>query len=60
MRLVDKIVRPNPETFAPELHLTIALPMECNVNIKSSEEVDVAFAKIGQEFIEILKTSGNK
>lgn len=60
MRLVDKYVKPHPESFAPELHITIALLMERDTDNKTAEEVDMAMAKIGQEFMEILKTMGNK
>lgn len=60
MRLVDKYVKPHPESFAPELHLTIALPMERNIDNITAEEKDVALAKVGQKFIELIKKLGNE
>jgi len=39
MRLIEKKVKVNPETFAPELLVTVLLPLELmNTNIKLGED----------------------
>ena len=56
MRLIDKQLKANPETFAPELLVTVAIPMELmNTNVKPGEDA-MAYEKIGEEFINILKS----
>ena len=59
MRFIEKKVKANPETFAPELLVTVAIPLELmNTDIKPGEDA-VAYAKIGEEFINILKSQSN-
>lgn len=60
MRLVNKTIVPNPDTFAPEILLTIALPMELAQDNQTNQDVEVAIASMGAEFMEIIKTMGNK
>ena len=54
MRLIEKQIKANPETFAPELLVTVALPIEfidpSNLNESQSQE------NIGSEFVDLLKT----
>lgn len=63
MRLVEKYVKLHPDTFAPEMVVTVALPMEIapirdDLDDASLNEINAAvFEKIGNEFIEIIKTS---
>lgn len=51
MRLINKKVGTNPETFAPEMVVTIAIPMTAEMNptqpIKSFEEW-------GKEFLNLI------
>ena len=60
MRLVNKSVEVNPNSFAPELHLTIALPMELAQDNLSEADVKAAYTQIGDAFIELIKSEGNK
>ena len=60
MRFVNKTIEINPDSFAPELHLTIALPMELAQDNQTNQDVEVAIASMGAEFMEIIKTMGNK
>ena len=50
-----KQIKANPETFAPELLVTVALPIEIidpsNLNESQVQE------KIGNEFVDLLKTN---
>ena len=55
MRLIEKKVKANPETFAPELLVTVSIPMELmNTDIKPGEDA-VAYEKIGIEFVNLLR-----
>ena len=54
MRLIEKKVVPNPETFAPELVVTVSIPYEMmNTDPKPNEEA-MAYEKIGTEFVNLL------
>ena len=56
MRFIDKQVKANPETFAPELLVTVAIPVELmNTDAKPGEDA-MAYEKIGEKFINILKS----
>lgn len=54
MKLIKKEIKANPETFAPELLVTIALPLEIidPSNFNESQSLE----KIGSEFVDLLKT----
>jgi hypothetical protein len=57
MRLVGKQVAMDPETFAPELLVTIAMPLEPTKNHAAFPNgVDEVYEKIGAEFVRLLKT----
>ena len=56
MRFIDKQVKANPETFAPELMVTVSVPMELMNDDVTPGEDAMAYAKIGEEFINILKS----
>ena len=60
MRFVNKKVEINPDSFAPELHLTIALPMEVTKDNLSGADVQAVYTKAGNAFVEIIKSLGNK
>lgn len=56
MRLIENKVKANPETFAPELLVTVSMPMELmNNDIKPDDDI-MAYEKISEEFINILKS----
>ena len=56
MRFIDKQVKANPETFAPELLVTVSIPMELmNDDAKPGDDL-MAYEKISDEFIKILKS----
>lgn len=58
MRLVEKKVKANSETFAPELLVTVSIPLELmNDDAKPGDDA-MAYEKIGAEFIKILKSFG--
>ena len=60
MRFVHKTVEINPDSFAPELHLTVALPMELAKDNLTNEEVQAAYTQAGLAFVELIKAEGNK
>lgn len=56
MRLLDKQVRVNPETYLPELLVTVSIPWELmNTDAKPGEDA-MAYEIIGEKFINILKS----
>jgi hypothetical protein len=55
MKLIEKKVKPNPETFAPELLVTVSLPLELMNTDPAPGEEAMAYEKIGAEFVELLK-----
>ena len=57
MRLVGKQVAMDPVTFAPELLVTIAMPLEpMQDHAAFPNGVDEVYEKIGAEFVRLLKT----
>jgi hypothetical protein len=54
IRLVKKQVAMNPETFAPELLVTIALPLELMQDYAAFNGVDEVYERIGAEFVRLL------
>ena len=58
MRLVGKQVATHPETFAPELLVTVAMPLEpAKDHTAFPNGVDEAYERIGAEFVRLLKTA---
>ena len=56
MRLIDKQVRVNPETYTSELLVTVSIPWELmNTDAKQGEDA-MAYKIIGEKFIDILKS----
>ena len=51
MRLIEKQVKANPETFAPELVVTVALPMEPADNPNG---VRKSYEQWGKEFLDLI------
>jgi hypothetical protein len=50
MRLIDKQVKANPETFAPELVVTVALPLQT----EDEPTVHKTFEEWGKEFLRLI------
>ena len=53
MRLIEKKVKANPETFAPELLVTVAIPMELAQGLANTTDEEFK-SKLGQELFELL------
>jgi hypothetical protein len=51
MRLIEKQVKAHPDTFAPELVVTIALPMQ---PADKPNEVRKSYEQWGQEFLDVI------
>ncbi len=51
MRLIEKQVKANPETFAPELVVTVAIPME---PADKPNGVRKSYEQWGQEFLNAI------
>ena len=56
MRLINKQASVNPETYTPELLVTVSIPWELmNSDAKPGEDA-MAYKIIGKKFIDILKS----
>jgi len=51
MRLIKKELQMNKETFAPELEVTLRMPLE----LASEEATDEFYLHVGKQLFEILK-----
>ena len=51
MRLIEKQVKANPETFAPELIVTVALPMQLEDN---HNDIKKTYEQWGREFLDLI------
>lgn len=51
MRLIEKQVKSNPETFAPELIVTIAIPMTAELD---PDEPRKSFEHWGKDFLNLI------
>jgi hypothetical protein len=55
MKLVSKKLKTNPETFAPELELTLLLTLE---PMQDGKALDTNFYEnLGKEFVSLLKSN---
>jgi len=50
MRLIEKRVKANPETFAPELIITVALPMQ----LEDKPNDIKTYENWGREFLDLI------
>ena len=50
MRLIEKQVKANPETFAPELVVTVALPLQT----EDEPTVHKTYEQWGKEFLDLI------
>ena len=56
MRLVKRHIKANPDTFAPEMEITLALPMELAVETLTKMTEEEFKNKLGKELFELLRT----
>lgn len=56
MRLVKRHIKANPDTFAPEMEITLALPMELAVETLTKMTEEEFQSKLGKELFELLRT----
>ncbi len=56
MRLIDKKLKANPETFAPELVVTVALP----VQTEDEPTVHKTYEQWGKEFLDLIGTKAKE
>lgn len=58
MKLIEKELTYNPESFAPELRITVAVPLELmdGQNMVNDENNDVVYALIGRNFLDCIKS----
>lgn len=52
MRLVEKTVKANPDTFAPELLVTVALPLTVEIDSTATQK---SLDEWGREFLDIIR-----
>jgi len=56
MRILSKEIKMNPETFAPEMILKIAMTLELAQDIEGDEQK--AFKEMGERFVAALSEHG--
>ncbi len=56
MRLVKRHIKMNPDTVAPEMEITLALPMELAVETLTKMTEEEFQSKLGKELFELLRT----
>jgi len=56
MRLVSRHIKANPDTFAPEMLITVALPMELAVDTLVHMTEEEFKNKLGKELFEMLRS----
>ena len=56
MRLVDRRIKANPNTFAPEMLITVALPMELAKEVLVDMSEDEFKNKLGHDLFELMRT----
>ena len=55
MRLVSRHIKANPDTFAPEMLITVALPMELAKEVLVDMSEEEFKNKLGRELFEMLR-----
>jgi hypothetical protein len=58
MKLIEKELTYNPESFAPDLRITVAVPLELvdGQNMVNDENNDLVYALIGRKFLDCIKS----
>lgn len=57
MKLITKQMAMNDQTFAPELHITVSVPVELLQDKVAQHGIETVYADIGRQFIELLKSN---
>ena len=55
MKLINREIKVDPETFKPQLIVTVALDMQLAED-HLSKDPDEYFAQVGRDFLEMLET----
>ncbi len=56
MRLISRHIKANPDTFAPEMVMTLALPMELAVDTLVHMTEEEFKNKLGHDLFELMRT----
>ena len=56
MRLISRHIKANPDTFAPEMVITVALPMELAKEVLVDMNEDEFKNKLGHDLFELMRT----
>lgn len=56
MRLVNRHIKANPDTFAPEMLITVALPMELAKEVLVDMSEEEFKNKLGHDLFELIRT----
>ncbi len=55
MRLVSRHIKANPDTFAPEMLITVALPMELAKEVLVDMSEEEFKNKLGHDLFELMR-----
>jgi hypothetical protein len=55
MRLISRHIKTNPDTFAPEMVITLALPMELAKDVLVDMTEEEFKNKLGRELFEMMR-----
>jgi hypothetical protein len=56
MRLISRRIKANPDTFAPEMEITVALPMELAKDVLVDMTEEEFKNKLGRDLFELMRT----
>ncbi len=56
MRLISRHIKANPDTFAPEMVITVALPMELAKEVLVDMTEDEFKNKLGHDLFVLMRT----
>lgn len=56
MRLISRHIKANPDTFAPEMLITVALPLELAKEVLVNMTEEEFKNKLGHDLFELLRT----
>ena len=55
MKLINREIKVDPETFKPQLIVTVALDLQLAED-QMAKDPDEYFAQVGRDFVEMLET----
>ncbi len=56
MRLISRHIKANPDTFAPEMVITLAIPMELAKEVLVNMSEEEFKNKLGHDLFELMRT----